>query len=143
MKPRRSQIFFATLSIATLLIAACGLAAAAADQHLQLRSHCHYCGVKTCRLKVEKKQEDVPCFTVECKDICIPPVTFPWECRPSRPGKVRTINVLKSETYEKTVCKYSWEVVTICPTCRGGLERAGCDVAPGVIAAEFDMESRP
>lgn len=98
--------------------------------------HCHYCGVKTCRLKVTASTKEKSCYVEETKDICIPPVTFPWQCRPQRCAKVRTVKVLKTEKYEVPTCKYTWEVITICPSCQGGLKAAGCDVAPGVVVAE-------
>lgn len=99
---------------------------------------CHYCQHKTCKLKVETETEKVSCFEVECKEICIPPITFPWQCRPTSCGKVRTVHVLKPDSKEKQVCKYSWEIVTICPSCSSSLKAAGCDIAPGVIQGWCD-----
>ena len=123
-----------TLVLAALFVATGGLYASAAGK--VIHSRCNFCGVKTCKLNVEKVKEKTTCFEIECKDVCIPPITFPWQCRPAKCGKIRTVKVLKEKEGEKEVCKYSWEVVVICPSCRHGLEEAGCDVAPGVIIAE-------
>lgn len=95
-------------------------------------SQCFCCAQKTCSLTVSTATDTSECFDVECKDICIPPVTFPWECRPKSCGRVRTVNVLTTEEREQTVCKYEWDIVVICPRCRDALHASGCEVAPGV-----------
>lgn len=129
--PRVLQLLL--LSMATLSMAGSSFG----GEHWTTQK-CHYCKHKTCKLKVETETEKVACFEVECKEICIPPITFPWQCRPTSCGKVRTVHVLKPETQEKQVCKYSWEIVTICPSCSSSLKAAGCDIAPGVIQGWCD-----
>ena len=131
MKAIRNQI------VALLLVSLCGTLYAASPG-CWLTRKCHFCGTKTCKLKVEKETEEVPCFEVECKDICIPPITLPWQCGPTRCGKVRTVKVLKEDSYEREVCTYSWEVITICPSCQQCLKNAGCDLAPGVVRGLCD-----
>lgn len=59
-------------------------------------------------------------FDVECKDICIPRVRFPWEkdcCQP-RCGRVRTVKVLKTVETEKEECAYKWDIHTILAPCK-------------------------
>ncbi len=89
---------------------------------------CCFCGKKVCVLEVSKAKEDVTCFDVEAKEICIPGIRFPWDkCGTRRCGSVRKICVLKEEKGEKTVCKYDWSIKTICTTCcrRHGLKHGG------------------
>lgn len=110
-----------------------------------VHSQCFCCAQKTCQLTVSTESEETECFEVECKDICIPPVTFPWECRPKKCGRVRTVNVLTTETRERQVCKYKWDVMVICPRCHDALQASGCDVAPGVqiLSAPTPMADTP
>lgn len=76
---------------------------------------CPNCNADVCKLKVEKGKEKKSRYTTEQKVICIPKVRLPWQtCNPCKPvptcSKTRTVTVLKKESYECDVCKYSWEV---------------------------------
>lgn len=64
-----------------------------------------------CRLKVKKVKETKKCFEIEQKEVCVPPVRFPWEkCCPPTRSKFRTVNTLKTKKYECDVCEYKWDV---------------------------------
>lgn len=78
---------------------------------------CPCCGSDgACVLKVEPGVEKETCYEVECKEVCIPPVRFPWEsCRAPKCGRVRVVARLKEEKREKEVCKYEW--LAMCPRC--------------------------
>lgn len=83
---------------------------------------CPKCQNDVCSLKAECVKEKKTCFEVEQKLICIPKVSLPWRkckkpcggncagnCR-HKCGKTKTVNVLKTKSYECEVCKYSWKV---------------------------------
>lgn len=84
---------------------------------------CCLCGKKVCVLKVTEEEEDVTYFDVEAKEICIPGIKLPWECK-RRCGGVRKVCVLKEEKRSETVCKYDWSIKVICTSCckRHGLQ---------------------
>lgn len=90
--------------------------------------HCPHCN-HTCSLSIGKDKETKHCFDVECKPICIPRVTFPWQrsaccdqggkgscgdCGKSGCGgghngaKTKSVRVLKKYEYECPKCKYTW-----------------------------------
>ncbi len=76
---------------------------------------CQSCG-GACVLKVEQVEEDETCYDVECEEVCIPAVRFPWEtCRTPKCGRVRVVAKLKEEKTKKTTCKYEW--VLTCTRC--------------------------
>lgn len=69
------------LTVAALLLAAVSTAARADDCCGQITCpHCHH----VCKLEVEKEKVKKYCWNVECKPICIPKITFPWQscCEP-------------------------------------------------------------
>lgn len=93
----------------------------------------------------EVSVEDVTkhCWKVECKKVCIPRLTFPWQtCKqscccntcpqPAKCGRVRTVRVLVKHEYECKKCKYKWEVNDIpcsgngCTQCNGAGCASGC-----------------
>jgi hypothetical protein len=80
---------------------------------------CPECGCAVCRPVQVPVKEKQHCWEVECKQICIPAVRWPWEscCEPPRCGKVKTVKVLKKVEYECTKCGYKWEIqaVDCCP----------------------------
>lgn len=104
-----------------------------------------------CKLKAEKVDEEIPCFEVESKVICIPRVVFPWQKKHClscdscdgqgctdcvhNGARVRRICVLKSDKYKCPKCEYSWSAEPSCGGCDGGCDgccESGCDgVAPG------------
>ena len=99
-------------------IALIGFLVAAQQVHADDRPHlqCSTCQ-KSCNLTVGVATKETECFEVQCKDICIPPVTLPWQCRPTRCGRVRRVNVLVIETREEEVCEYKWDLLTIGRRC--------------------------
>jgi len=98
------------------------------------RVQCPRCSTP-CQAKVTKGTESKRCWGVECKKICIPRVTFPWQtckkshcqscstcdsgngcdhcadCPKPRCGRTRYVRVLMKHEYECPVCKYSFEPV--------------------------------
>ncbi len=100
---------------------------------------CHTC----CVLKAECGKEEKSCWEVECEEICIPCVVFPWQkskakhtghgsescavgcsgCSTVNNGaRVKTVRKLKKKTYECPQCKYEWS-----PDGKGnGCCSAGC-----------------
>lgn len=69
-------------SIAALLLAAVS-AAQAGDEHDGKSScgcsvHCPRCSAP-CEMSVTKDKVEKSCWKVECKTICIPRITFPWQ----------------------------------------------------------------
>lgn len=83
-----------------------------------------------CKLEIKKEAVKKYFYTVECKTICIPKVTCPWEkppkkvctgscdsgdCQcpvPCKGARIRTVKVLHKFEYECEKCKYKW-----IPTC--------------------------
>lgn len=84
---------------------------------------CNSCshGCKTCRLYVETLKQKKHCYFFECKDICIPPVRFPWQkCCELKCGKIKTVRVLKKHNYTCEKCGYKWTVEDLCGSCNSG-----------------------
>lgn len=76
---------------------------------------CRSCG-GACVLKAEPVVEEETCYEVECQQVCIPAVRFPWDsCREPKCGRIRLVSVLKKESRETTACKYEW--VVVCSRC--------------------------
>ncbi|GIW97539.1 MAG: hypothetical protein KatS3mg111_0872 [Pirellulaceae bacterium] len=108
----------AWLILSVLLL--CGGRATAGDPA------CCMCGKRVCVLEVTPAKEEITCFDVEAKEMCIPGIKLPWECK-RRCGRVRTICVLKEVKEERSVCKYDWSVRVICTSCcrQHGLPHGG------------------
>lgn len=81
---------------------------------------CNY----VCEFSVEPAKEKKHCYEVDCKAICIPPLTFPWQKThggrkeiagpaTTRCGRVKIVRVLVKEEYECTRCKHTWRAVRI------------------------------
>ncbi|HEX6987421.1 MAG TPA: hypothetical protein VF170_18730 [Planctomycetaceae bacterium] len=109
---------FLTLFAAALTTAT----AAAADWPSQFGCpHCR-CG-RACVLKVEQVDAEEDCYEVECEEVCIPAVTFPWEsCRTPKCGRSRVVARLTEESRPTKECEYEW--VLACPKC-GRIEKNG------------------
>jgi hypothetical protein len=98
------------------------------------RTKCPSCN-HSCDLKIGKDKVKKHCYGVACKTICIPPITFPWNCNkgcgkscgkscgkgcdkgcgkgkscpePTRCAKSKTVRVLKKFEYECEKCSYKW-----------------------------------
>lgn len=79
---------------------------------------CHSCGRKVCCPEVKVKKETRHCWEVECKEVCIPAVRFPWmDCGQFLCGRVRKVNVLVEKDYEVDKCEYKWKI--LCKHCGG------------------------
>jgi hypothetical protein len=72
---------------------------------------CNRCPQCSCTLTIEKEKLTRTCYKIECKPICIPRVTFPWEkrCAP-KCARVKMVRVF--EPVEKELqcerCLYKW-----------------------------------
>ncbi|HAH44944.1 hypothetical protein [Gimesia sp.] len=84
---------------------------------------CNSCshGCKSCRLHVETLKVKKHCFNIECKEVCIPPVRFPWQkCCELKCGKIKTVRVLKKHEYTCEKCGYKWDIENLCGACPAG-----------------------
>ena len=107
---------------------------------------CSRCGEKVCVTYASPGKETRQCWDVECVEVCIPPVRFPWQghdsagCAdcPSTPlprcGKVRCVRRLKAVEYECDACEYEHRIVRRCHTC-GVLPHADCVPPPAAVSA--------
>jgi hypothetical protein len=82
--------------------------------------HCPQCDHSVCHAVPETTKQEKHCWQVECKEICIPAIKWPWSpcCEPPRCGKVKMVKVLKKVEYECERCGYRWEIQ--CSPCRRG-----------------------
>ena len=104
---------------------------------------CFECG-RFCRLTTEPTTEKETCYDVECTEVCIPAVRFPWQsCCTPRCGRVRLVQRLKTESRKKPACHYEWQ--PLCPACRTRQvareritcpEQLACPVPPPAPAVE-------
>jgi len=74
-------------------------------------SHCESCG-KYCCTDAECKPATRTCWDIKHKEICIPPVRFPWSkcCGPTRCGRVIQVKTLKEREYEVNRVQYDWKI---------------------------------
>ncbi|MCR9116900.1 MAG: hypothetical protein NXI22_08105 [bacterium] len=140
------SIIYCTIALA-LAITTTTTSSTTATAFERCHSHCPHCQ-EACYASVSVENEKKHCWNIECKTVCIPRVTFPWQqCQkdccdacpqPAKCGRVRTVRVLVKHEYECPKCKYKWSVPeTNCCTdasCSAG----GCSVpactAPDAIA---------
>lgn len=89
-----------------------------------------------CTLKVEKVDEKHTAWEVECKQVCIPKVVFPWQkrCNPcaNNGACVRTVRKLKKTEYKCPTLEFTWtpKMIGGCGCCSGGngcCGDSGCD----------------
>ena len=95
-----------------------------------------------CVATIEEATIEKHCYEVEREQICIPKVRIPWccllnsckrkaaccdkaNCSETRCGTMRTVRVLKKETYECPACECKWTPVCSGRTCRDCA--SGCD----------------
>ena len=96
-----------------------------------LRVRCPNC-CHECIYTAEKAKETKSCYEVECKEICIPRIVFPWQkcgcgkghkggkgcgdgkggCGHNRGAKSKSVRVLVKYEYECSVCEYKWNPVS-------------------------------
>lgn len=73
---------------------------------------CPSCSCEICQLTTSETKVKKTCFKVEQETICIPTVRLPWQaCCPPTTSRTRTVNRLKTHTYECPECSYKWSVV--------------------------------
>ncbi len=80
---------------------------------------CPSCG-EQCYLDISEGKEKKHYWEVETKQVCIPPVNFPWHgCKKSvdqlmcTPARTRLVRVLKKKEYECPKCKYEWKQLEV------------------------------
>lgn len=110
---------------------------ASAGRHRPCGHHamvCPRCGT-CCELKAERVKEEKSCWQVECEQICVPRVVFPWQSRRAdchggagccdacprgcdpcirvhNGAWIKTVKKLKKHKYECPACKYQWTPYT-------------------------------
>ena len=116
--------------------------------------HCPHCQA-CCTLKAEQVDEERSCWEVECEEICIPRVVFPWQkdcCNPcaNNGAVVRKVKRLKSKTYSCPACEYTWEPSAShrrpcgCGACQHCQSGSGCgDAACDVTCADAALPVAP
>lgn len=137
-------VFRGILAATAIVTAAYGLGSPHAGAAFPFKGACLNqtgCGLccpvcdHVCKLDAEQVDEDIPCFEVESKVICIPRVVFPWQKKKCSAcdscdgrgcnncvhngARVRRICVLKTDKITCPKCKYSWSAEK---------RSAGCDV---------------
>lgn len=112
---------------------------------------------KTCKLKVEEGEESKSCWKVECKEICVPRIVWPWQktcCNPhaNNGACVKTVKVLVKHSYKCPTCEYSWSPEDGCSgdgCCSdggcNGCASAGCDgcAAASAWSGSWDAGEMP
>lgn len=94
---------------------------------------CDMCGDKVCVTYAEPGTVEKHCWQVECEEVCIPAIRWPWRCwgdkdrcdsgecvagcAPTACGRVRVVHRLRKETYECDVCKYEHRIECRCTDC--------------------------
>jgi hypothetical protein len=84
-----------------------------------------------CKFEWDKSPEEKYCWCIECKPICIPKITFPWQsCCDPKCAKLKWVNVLKKVEYECPNCKCKWTAVEVpckqCGQCSGCKSGGNC-----------------
>ena len=100
-------------------------------------SACSACGAgeKVCVTDAKPGTVEKHCWNVECEEVCIPAIRYPWHCwgwgkgvdcdsgacgdgcSQTGCGRVRVVRRLKKETYEEDVCEYEHRIECRCPVC--------------------------
>ncbi|QEG43063.1 hypothetical protein [Roseimaritima ulvae] len=111
-----------------------------------------------CSLSVDQVDVEKHCWEIECKQICIPKIVFPWQkadcCGQcvENGARIKTIKVLKKHKYTCPECEYTWtpSAAGCCGACCGskccdsgcghGCD-SGCDSA--CCAAPMGIEMGP
>lgn len=134
--------------IAALVIAGSTSSPQAGDHFGHHLPRCGFLPDKACVTTGRPATEEKSCWEVECTEVCIPAVRFPWECRKGdgcsdcvstllpKCGRVRCVRKLKKGSYECDTCKYEHTIVNCCPgdcrngRCRDCLPDSGDDCIP-------------
>jgi hypothetical protein len=111
-----TRIQFAIAAFVATLLMPLGFAGAAG-----VHGHdCPHCGCGVCMPVETVVKERKHCWEIECKQVCVPGIKWPWDkcCEPPRSGPVKTVKVLKRVEYECEKCGYQWEIQAAgCKTC--------------------------
>ena len=158
-----------TLSACAAMLMVGLLAQAGHKLHGGCNVTCPKCSNSCCVLKAECGEEEKSCFNVECEEICIPRVVFPWQkwmakhrgasscdscggkgcstCSTVNNGAwVKTVRRLKKDSYTCPKCKYEWSLSEgdCCGSGSGCCDAAsGCDADLHVPALEPDQQQLP
>ena len=98
-----------------------------------------------CQLNVDEGTEEKSCWQVECEEICVPRVVFPWQkscCDPTvnNGACVKVVKKLKKHKYECPTCEYSWTPKKVA---RCGCGGAGCASCGATAYEVVDGAERP
>lgn len=90
---------------------------------------CKSCGKKICQAELKTKKVKEKYYDVECVDVCIPGIRFPWSkkdcCEAPKCGRVRTIQRLVVKEREVEKCVWEWKIVELCDECQHSCDH-GC-----------------
>lgn len=115
---------------------------------------CSRCGEKVCVTFVSPAAHTESCYEVECDEVCVPAMRFPWhrgkkaECgdcvSDARPGcgKVRGVGKLKEVVSKCDTCRSGQRVVCCCPKC-GPIPHGKCGCLPPLASASAGDRSPP
>jgi hypothetical protein len=105
-------------TVFVILVAVLMVAAPPASPGLPCK-HCPCCDHAVCLPVPETTTETKHGWQVECKELCIPAIQWPWlhACALPRCGRVKTVKVLKKVEYECERCGYKWEIRSTVPPC--------------------------
>jgi len=100
---------------ARLLAAFCLLGAAPLLAYAGPGHHhdaCPECGTAVCLPSIGVVKEKHHRWEVECKQICVPHIRWPWQpcCELPKCGHVKNVKVLKRIEYECEKCGCKWDV---------------------------------
>lgn len=113
-----------TVTTLGLIVFGWAATAVAGDSCLKPHGWCEEPCVEyvSCRPIVKCEPIELTCYEVECKQICIPAVTLPWQkCCEPKCGKIITVNRLKETNYEcgeRFVCEWVIEPCKPCESCK-------------------------
>ena len=114
-----------------------------------------------CVFSAEKAKETKNCYEVECKEICIPRIVFPWQkcgcgkgskgcgdgkgscCGHNNGARTKSVRVLVKYAYECSVCAYKWNPVSKYSDKlkEGDLEAEPLEAPPLVTRASSDAST--
>lgn len=108
---------------AVFILLVLGSTVEAQPQYNPHTKQCEDCIEYQCHTTVKCEPKKKECWEIECKQICIPAITWPWQsCCTPRCGRVINIKVPKTKEYECGVQKsYDREILPAppcgCATC--------------------------
>lgn len=130
----RFQMIIVTVAVCVFGAGVPAAEAASSRDCDSCRVACPHCS-SSCTPVVRKEDKTKHCWGIQCKTICIPRVTFPWQkkskscgcdfhsgsdscCDCPRPkcGRTKRVRKLMKHEYKCPVCKYTFELENACDT---------------------------